>query len=249
MRINLGLFSGVFLLASLTGTAQFKKGDRMVGTSVGSIFFNSGKATQNVNSIGSLNYTTRQFGVTINPSIGWFLTEKTALGVSLTINPASNKTTYESNGSTFQEDQDNSFNIGFGGFIRNYFTSTGRFLPFGQVGINGGFNTRKTEGFFYGGSGAGAYKEMYKGNSSGGFFFNSTVNLGLTKLLTDNIGLDLFAGYNFSYNKNTFNVIRLHDDGNNGSIESRKENETETSFTNHGIILGLGFQIFLRGKK
>lgn len=243
------LLAVIFILFTSIGNAQFNKGDRMAGASVGSIFFNAGTATQNVNSIGSLDYSMRQFGINITPSIGWFLTEKTAVGVSLNINPESNKTTYKTNGSIFQEDRDNSFNIGFGGFIRNYFNSTGRFLPFGQVGINGGFNTRKTEGFFYGGSGAGAYKEMYEGNSSGGFFFNSTLNLGLTKLLSDNIGLDLFAGYNFSFNKNTFNIIRLRDDGNNGSIESRSENETETSFTNHGVILGLGFQIFLRGKK
>lgn len=243
------ILAGIFIISTSIANGQFSKGDRMAGASVGSIFFNSGSATQRVNSIGSLDYTTRQFGVNISPSIGWFLTEKTALGVSLNINPTSNKTTYETNGSVFQEDQDNSFDIGFGGFIRNYFNSTGRFLPYGQVGLNGGFNTRKTEGFFYGGSGPGAYKQSYKGNSSGGFFFNSTINLGLTKMISDNIGLDVFAGYNFSYNKNTFNIVRLRDNGNNGSIEEREENETETSFTNHGIVLGLGFQIFLRRKK
>lgn len=243
------LLAGVLGLSCMVCDAQFKRGDRMVGASVGSIFFNGGSATQTVVSVGSLDFTTRQFGVNISPSIGWFISEKTAVGLSVNINPTSNKTTYETNGSSFQEDQDNNFNIGFGGFGRNYFSSTGSFLPFGQLGINAGFNTRKTEGYYYGGSGSGIYKDTYTGKSSGGFFFNSTLNLGMTKMVGESTGLDIFVGYNFSYNKNTFRLTRLRDEGNNGSVESRSENETTTSFTNHGVVVGVGFQIFLRGKK
>ncbi len=239
----------VILIISNFTNAQFKKGDKMVGVSVGNIFFNSGSADQKVGSIGSLNYNTRSFGLSLTPSIGWFITDKTVVGATLNINPTSQKTTYESNGSTFQKDESKNFNIGMGGFVRNYFNSTGSFLPFGQIGLNAGISTVNTEGFFYGGTGPTAYKETYDGKSSGGTFINSALTLGMTKLVGELTGLDIFAGYNFSYNKNTFKTTRLRDDGNNGSIDSRGENETETNFTNHGFVLGVSFQIFLRKKK
>ena len=68
-------------------------------------------------------------------------------------------------------------------------------------------------------------------------------------MVGDYTGLDLFAGYNFSTSKNTFKTTRLRDDGNNGSIEVRSENNTETNYTSHGFVLGVGFQVFLKGKK
>ncbi|MGB3007542.1 MAG: hypothetical protein WBC06_13585 [Chitinophagaceae bacterium] len=243
------LLSIVIFLFSFTGIGQFQKGDKMYGASLGNVFFNSGSANQKVTSIGSLSYKTTGFGINISPSIGWFLTEKTALGASLSINPTSQKTTYTSNNANFQMDKSNNFNIGLGGFVRNYFKSSGSFLPFGQIGFNAGLNNSKTEGYFYGGSGSGVYKETYDGISSGGFFVNSTFTLGLTKMLGEITGLDVFAGYNFSYNNNTFKTTRLRDDGINGSIETRAENETTTDFTNHGFVLGVGFQVFLRKKK
>ena len=122
-------------------------------------------------------------------------------------------------------------------------------MPFGQAGVNAGISNLKTEGFFYGGSGASAYKQTYTGNSSGGFFANAAFVAGLTKMMGENAGLDLSLGYIFSYNKNTFKRTTLRDDGNNGSIDTRAVNETTTKYTNHGFTIGLGFQVFLRGKK
>jgi hypothetical protein len=68
-------------------------------------------------------------------------------------------------------------------------------------------------------------------------------------MVGDLTGLDFYIGYNFSYNKNTLKKTTLRDDGNNGTIDSRGENETTTKFTNHGFLLGVGFQVFLKGKK
>ena len=62
-------------------------------------------------------------GSVLHPSIGWFISDKTAVvGVPLNINPNGQKTTYEENGSTYQSDKSNGFNIGLGGFVRNYFS-------------------------------------------------------------------------------------------------------------------------------
>ncbi|HNF39202.1 MAG TPA: hypothetical protein PLC45_11105, partial [Chitinophagaceae bacterium] len=78
---------------------------------------------------------------------------------------------------------------------------------------------------------------------------NANFLAGMTKMVGERTGLDFYIGYNFSYNKNTFKKTTLRDDGNNGTIDSRGENETTTKFTNHGFTLGVGFQIFLKGRK
>lgn len=249
MKQQKWLFLAFLLLAGVTLKAQFNKGDRMVGASVGSILYNTGSADITVASIGSNTSLIKSYSVSIIPSLGWFISGNTAVGFSANLNPNGQKTTYEQNGSTYQSDKSNGFNIGVGGFVRNYFKSSGSLLPFGQAALNAGISNLKTEGFFYGGSGPSAYKQTYTGNSSGGFFANASFAAGLTKMMGENAGLDIYIGYSYSYNKNTFKRTTLRDDGNNGSIDSRAENETTTKYTNHGFTIGLGYQVFLRGKK
>lgn len=220
----------------------------MLGASVASLIFNSGTSDITVASVGSSSSKITSYNVVINPSMGWFLSDKTVVGVNLDLNPSGNKTTYEQSGTTFQSDKSTSYNLGFGLFARQYLKGND-FLPFGQISINGGFSNLKTDGFFYGGSGATAYKITYNGNSTGGGFFNAAFSAGLTKMLNQNAGLDIFVGYTYSNNKNTFKKTTLRDDGNNGSIEERLENNTTTKFTNNGFLAGIAFQIFLKGKK
>lgn len=239
----------VLVLTFLSINAQFKKGDKMAGASVASFLYNSGSADIAVASIGNNISVIKNYSVNIVPSFAWFVSENTAIGFTLNMNPNGQKTTYEQNGSTYQSDKSNGFNIGAGGFVRNYFKNNGSLLPFGQLSINGGISNLKTEGFFYGGSGASVYKQTYTGNSSGGFFANAALTAGFTKMVGENAGLDLYIGYNYSYSKNTFKKTTLRDDGNNGSIDTRGENETTTKFTNHGFMLGLGFQVFLTGNR
>ena len=223
----------------------------MVGANVGSLFFNAGTADVSFPA-PTTGYTSRttSFGVSITPSMGWFISDNTAVGVLLNINPSSNKTTYEAGGNTYQQDKVSIFNIGFGGFARNYFSSgSSSFKPFGQLSLNLGFSSQRSDGFFYGGSGSSAYKETYDGKSSGGFFFNAALALGMTKMLNAHTGLDIFAGYNFSSNKHTYKTVTLRDDGNNGSIDVTYEKNPTTNFSNHGVVLGVGFQIFLEPRK
>lgn len=233
-----------FLVPALSVNAQFKKGDKMVGATIGTIVFNSGSSET-----GTIKSKVTSYSVNISPSLGWFIAGNTAVGVTLNINPNGQKTTYELNGNTYQSDKTNGFNIGAGGFVRSYFSDKSSFLPFGQASINGGISDLKTEGFFYGGTGGASYKQSYDGSSSGGFFFNATFSAGLTKMMSETTGLDLYIGYSFSYNKNTFTRTSLYDDGNDGTIDSRTDSKATTKFTNHGLLVGVGFQVFLRGKK
>jgi hypothetical protein len=240
----------VFLLFIISSVqAQFKEGDRMVGSSVSSIVYNSGSSDISVAQIGDNTSKITNYNFLINPSMGWFLSEKTAVGGVLNINPNGTKTTYEQNGSTYQSDKSNSFNIGLGGFVRHYLNTSGSLFPFGQFGFNVGISNFKTEGFFYGGSGPTAYKLSYDGSSSGGFYANASLQGGVTKMVGENAGLDVFIGYSYGYNKHTFDKTTLRDNGNDGSVEETLKNETTTKFTNHGFLIGVGFQVFLRKKK
>jgi len=242
------MLAGALLLVYSSSQAQFSRGDRMAGATVGTLLFNSGTADISVATIGSNTSRITSYNVSVGPSLGWFISEKTVIGATLNINPNGQKTTYEQSGSTYQSDKNTGFNFGLGGFVRNYFAGK-TLLPFAQFSLNGGLSSTKTEGFFYGGAGSGAYKTSYTGSSNGGMFLNSSFTGGFTRLLGDNAGLDFYLGYTFSYNKNEFKRTSLRDDGNNGSIDTRSENETTTKFTNHGFTAGVGFQFFLRKKK
>lgn len=221
----------------------------MVGASVGSLIFNTGTADISVAQIGSNSSKITGFNVSINPTMGWFISDNTAVGASLNINPSSNKTTYEQSGSTYQSDKVSNFNFGLGGFVRHYLNHSGSLAPFGQLGLNAGISNLKTEGFFYGGSGVNAYKTTYDGSSNGGFFFNSTIQAGMTKMVGEHTGLDFYIGYNFSYNKYTFNKTTKKDNGNDGTIDETLPQKVDSKFTNHGFMIGVGFQVFLKGKK
>ncbi|MBL7733640.1 MAG: hypothetical protein JNM88_20890 [Chitinophagaceae bacterium] len=241
------LFSAFLLLASYATNAQFTRGDKMAGASVGSLFFNSGGADVSFPQVRGYSSKTNNYGLRIEPLFGWFITDKTVIGGTINLNPSGQKTTYEDQGTTFQEDKSNSFNIGVGGFVRNYFGSTSAFRPFGQFGFNAGISSTNTEGFRYYDA-APDYKISYDGKSSGGFFANASLQFGFTKMVGSQTGLDFFAGYNYSYNKNTFKTTTLTDLNVDGTIDSRGENEPTTKFTNHGFIIGVGFQVFLKGK-
>jgi hypothetical protein len=249
MLSNKVFLTAILILVALAANAQFIKGDKMVGTSVGSIFYNSGGADVSFPQVRGYSSKTNSYGLRIEPSFGWFISEKTAIGATMNINPSGQKASYEDLGTTFQKDKSTNFNIGVGGFLRNYFSSNSSLMPFGQFGFNAGINSSSTEGFKYYDASP-DYKVSYDGKSSGGFFANAILQLGLTKMVGDYTGLDIYLGYNYSYNKNTFKTTTLRDDAPyDGTPETRAENEPTTKFTNHGLIVGVGFQVFLKGKK
>ncbi|HEV7780106.1 MAG TPA: hypothetical protein VGO58_02515 [Chitinophagaceae bacterium] len=251
MRFNHCFFTGILLLILTTANAQFKKGDRMVGTSVGSIFFNSGGADVSFPSpTRGYSSKTSSYGLRIEPAFGWFISGKTVIGATLNVNPSGQKARYEDLGTTFQEDKVTNFNIGVGGFLRNYFGSnTSSFMPWGQFGFNAGLSSGTSNGFKYF-KGAPDYKFSYDAKLSGGFFANATLQVGLTKMMGESAGLDIYLGYNYSYNKNISKTTELTDEAPyDGVPEITETGEPTTKFTNHGLIVGVGFQVFLRGKK
>jgi hypothetical protein len=236
-------------LVTLSGFSQFKKGDKMAGASVASLLFNSGSSDITVESIGSNTAKVTGYSVNLSPSLGWFFNENTAAGFTLSINPGSDKTSYEQNGSTYQSDKSSKYNIGAGGFVRNYFGSDKKLRPFGQASINAGTSSLKTDGFFYYNTGNPLYKQTYDGKSSGGFFLNASLTGGFTKMIGDYTGLDFYLGYNYSVNNYTFKKTTLYYTSSSDTNPTKGINNSTTKFTNNGFVVGVGFQVFIKGKK
>jgi hypothetical protein len=238
----------VVMLFSYETAAQFKKGKRMAGASVGSILFSSGKSEYSYPApTTGFTSTNNRLSISANPSMGWFVSDNTAIGAQLVFGYTSSKLTDESaaNGNTFNKNNSSGFNLGIGGFARNYFSSTGMAKPFGQFSLNFGTGSSSSDGFYF----AANDKSTFDGKSSGDFFINASLAFGFTRMLNDHTGLDFFAGYNYSYNKNTFKTTTQVDLGNNGSIDQTAVSEPTNKFTGHGFTIGVGFQVFLDRKK
>lgn len=220
----------------------------MAGATVGSVFYNSGKSEYSFPP-PTTGYTSNvsSYGVSLGPTMGWFVSDNTAVGATLLFSYSQSKMNdiSDANNNTFNKDKSNRFSLGIGGFARNYFKTEGKLLPFGQLNLNFGTGSSSTDGFTFSGND----KYSYDGKSSGDFFLNGGLSMGFTKMLNDNTGLDFFAGYNYSYTKSTFKKTTTVDIGNNGTIDQTNVNEPTQKFTNHGVTIGISFQIFLDKRK
>ena len=185
----------------------------------------------------------------LHPSMGWFISDNTAVGALFNLSYNHRKLFNESNGITFNRDIQKTFSMGFGGFARNYFSSSGSMMPFGQFSFNFGMGSSSNEGFRYVNSTSPVYKDTYDGKSSGDFYVNADLSLGATKMLNANVGLDFYAAYNYSYHKNTFKTTTKRDLDNNGSIDQTLVSEPTLKYTGHGALVGVGLQVFLEKRK
>jgi hypothetical protein len=227
-------------------SAQFSKGMRMPGFTIGTAFFNSGTTEYTPISSNTTGYTSNvnKGGLSLAPSLGWFVREDWVVGGQLIAGYTNDNTVDDQNNVTFRKNVYKTFNAGLGVFTRKYFLTGKSLIPFVQLNAAGGSGSSKSNGFLY----ATNYKQTYTGRSSGDFFASGGLNAGVTKMLGDHIGLDLYAGYLYSYQKSTFKTLSERDVDFNGTIDERITEEITTKKTNHGFSLGAGLQIFL-GKR
>jgi hypothetical protein len=233
---------------TLASRAQFSKGMRMAGAVFGSAFFNSGKYEYTVPSptTGSKVHT-NTFGVSVSPNYGWFISDKTVVGFQFSAGYKYDKLLEaDENDVTFHKNISKNYSVSLGGFARNYFSATGSFLPFAQASVAAGIGSSDHSGFEYNSSPL--YKDEFKGQGSGDFLLSGGISIGATKMINPHIGLDIVAGYNYTYNKSKYKTTTLRDAGLDGTIDETATGEVDTKFTNHGLTLGVGLQIFLDKK-
>lgn len=241
----------LLLLVSFSTYGQFKRGDRMVGSSIAAGFFNSGNTDISYPSNTNLNYSSKNnsFGISVSPNYGWFISDKTAVGILFTANfNGYNTTEKTSTNVRFRETNSSSFNVGIGGFARNYFNTSSSFMPFGQASINFGLSNSSSDGFYFENATT-VTRVDFDRKSTGGFYTNASLSFGATKMINSHIGFDIYGGYNFSYNKLNFSENQSVDAGNNGSIDETRKADTESRFNSNGFSIGVGLQIFLDPKK
>lgn len=239
------LILSFILLTGAAVNAQFKKGQLMPGITVGSIFFNSGK-TEYSAPPPTTGYTsnTNSAGINLSPSLGWFISGRTVIGGRVSGNYRYDKYLDASNNVTFRKKEDRVTQWGLGAFVRNYFGQAGRFIPFGQVAVDGGLGNARTEGFTY----TSTYRETYKGKSGSSSFINAGVSAGVTRLLGEQVGLDLAIGYVFSHTQQKFTTDTFRDVGIDGTVDETLKSEITTRMNNHGVTLSMGIQVFI-GRK
>jgi hypothetical protein len=240
------------LLISISITpvnAQFSKGMRMAGATIGGAFFNSGNYDYTVPA-PTIGYSasTNSLGVNLSPDYGWFISDQTVVGAQLLFGYKYDKELRsDPNNVTFYKNTGHSLNVGIGGFVRNYFSSTGNLHPFAQAGVQAGIGSSENEGFSYNNSPL--YKNVFKGKSSGDFSANGSIILGVTKMINTHVGLDITAGYTYTYAKNKYKTNTSTDLGIDGTIDENSVSDITSKFTNHGFAIGVGLQIFLDRKK
>lgn len=229
----------VALLPVLNGFGQFKKGTRTIGFNVASVGFSSLSSTYEATNGGTTGSSgNNNFNISFNPTMGWFINEKALVGGSLNINLSSSKYT-EGN---YLTNKSNTFTSGIGAFGRYYFGTSG-FMPYGQVSLATAFGSGKeTLDAKYT-----SYTAKGSGKRSGILNFNTGVNIGVTKMVTKNTGLDISVGYAFLFNSYKYNYEENRAFTNSTS-ELVKTNY-KYSGTNHGATISLGYLIFLDPKK
>jgi hypothetical protein len=241
-------FVALAVLFSVSVNSQLKKGNKMVGVSVGSAFFNS-SSTDFSSSIGSSTTSNDNFGVNLNPSIGWFVSDNIAVGIMPSLGYSKIKELGKSSsGNTYLKNETSQFNFSIGGFARYYFKGANEKMRlFGQYNLSVGMGGSKTDGYEY--ERLGVYVDRYNRKSSGDFTANTGVLLGASKFLNNHIALDFFVGYNFSFNKSNPKGSSLRDYTNPATGDETQEVDYDQKVTGNNVVLGVGFQIFLEKKK
>ena len=237
------------LVICMTATVngQFKKGDKMLGASVGTLFFSHSNTdlstTLLVSSTSNDNY-----GITFNPSLGWFVSDNIAVGIMPNIGYTKLKTLGKTpSGSTFIKDESNRFNAGLGGFARYYLPGGNVKTRFyGQYDLSIGLGGSKRDGFEY--ERNGIFVDRYSYKSSGDLTVNTGINLGVSKFVSNRTALDIFIGYKFSYIKSNTKGNFLRDYTNPGTADETTTPDYDQKLTGHNFTLGVGFQIFLDKK-
>jgi hypothetical protein len=236
----------VILVLQHSSFAQFNKGTRMAGATVGGVFFNTAKYDYSYPSPTN-GYTskTNAFGINLSPNIGWFISNKTVAGGQLTVGYRYDKKLDASGNITFAKDVFNSLTAGAAAFIRHYLITGVKFQPFGQVTAGFAGGSSRNEGFRYYSS----YKDSYKGKSSSDITSTAGLSLGATRMLNAHTGLDIYAGYLFEHRKNVFTTNTTRDIDINGSIDETGRLEQTRKATTHNVTFGVGLQVFLDKRK
>ncbi len=235
-------------VASAAVFAQTSKGNLFVGTSVGTLSYASGNSEYNYTDSGFKKSTNHNFGISFNPQLGVFVTNHLAVGGSLGFNLDSKKTdvtgteTKINNSNT----KTNTFTVNAGPFVRYYFFNNipSRNLFYTQLDTKVGTGSGSSSG-----SGDNDINTFtMTGKISKIFNWNVGGSIGFTHFIQKNIGLDVYAGYNYSINK-SHEINTTNYTAKSGGAASVSTAEYNLTTHNNNFTAGVGFHWFLPSHK
>lgn len=243
--ISMRLFMLLAILLPMGAFCQFSKGTWVPGINAAGLFFDAGTTTYTAPPpTEGYESKTNSLGFQLTPSLGYFVSSKTMIGARLIAGYQYDKYLDVSNNITFRKKEDRVGRYGLGIFARHYFAESGKFLPWGQLNIDAGTGNAKTEGFHY----TSVYRESYEGKSSGNFFTSVGLQVGVTRMLSDHVGLDMSAGYAFTTEKTKTVTDTYRDVDMDGSIDERLNSDITAKIKKHGLLLSVGISVFLPRK-
>ena len=164
----------LLLASALAANAQITKGNWMVG---GTMNFSSVESTSYSNNV---EYKLKGIGLSINPNLGYFITDRFCIGGSIGYNY-----------SNPEGDNNNSSGIGFSPFVRYYFLDTEKTVNvFANAGY--GYSSGKTE----------------SGNKSHGSGYG--ISAGPVIYFNNSVGLEMSINYSKSKNNTNSTYSNLY---------------------------------------
>jgi hypothetical protein len=237
----------LFFAFSLSASAQFTKGTRMIGTNIATGLLTTGTTEYTYPSTTGFKTDDDNFSLSITPSYGVFLNASTVFGFSLLVNSSYQKSNEKTLADTiYKSSKSSATDLGAGVFLRYYFGSAKTLSPFVQVYVNSGTGFGKNSGFSFGTTGSEIYKDSYTGKTTGKFFFNTGVNLGITKMISRQVGVEAFVGYLYSISNIKTETTALRDYA--VTPDDTRKFEPTQKFHGSGVSLGVGIQFFLEKK-
>ncbi len=227
---------------------QLSKGTLFVGSSIGNTNYNS--ITNNYNYIdsGLRKTTNHNFGIGLSPQVGVFVTNHLIVGGSFGLDYTHSKQDIQSTeGNLISNDtKRNTFTINAGPFARYYFfgTTPGSTLFFTQLDARVGTGSGNSSGS--GDNQANTFTST--GKISKIFSWNAGGSIGVTHFTQKNIGLDIYAGYNYGHDK-SHNVTATNYASKSGAGNTVTTSDYDLTAHNNNIMFGAGFHWFLPSHK
>lgn len=228
--------------------AQVSKGSLFIGPSLTTTTYNAVNNDYNYADSGLRKTTNHNFGIGASPQIGIFVTNHLVVGGSLGFNLTSNKQSINSSeGNVISSDtKRNTFTIDAGPFARYYFFNgtPGKNLFFTQLDARVGTGSGKTTG-----SGDNVINSyISSGKTSNIFTWDAGGSVGLTHLIQKNIGLDIYAGYDYGIDKS--HVLNTTNNTVKGTgVSSVSDSQYDLTAHNNDFKFGVGFHWFLASHK
>jgi hypothetical protein len=198
--------TALMIFGVITLFAQNHKGWWQVGASLGGADYNNSYSETSYSYIPT-TYSSKGngFSLYVNPTLGYYVTDKLVLGGSVYLSPYTGKyTNSQSNSTATSETKYSYFAISIGPMLKCYLgKNQGKGMPYFMVDENM---------TWYPG-----YKSTYTSSTGGGStdrydkysYWNTDAVLGYEHFLNEHIGLNFAVGYRYTYYKYTVNVDQI----------------------------------------